>query len=81
MDKRSGAMQRRMDSHKMPAHPPLHSPVKKGIALTHSSHSLYDDASTKRKNNKKKGSGSGVKDATGAAMRACSWTQRHGVSS
>ena len=41
MDKRSGAMQSRMDSNKVGCPPAFAQPrEKKGIALTHSSHSL-----------------------------------------
>ena len=55
MDKRSGAMQSRMDSNKVGCPPAFAQPREKnGIALTHSSHSLYDYASTKRNNNKEK---------------------------
>ena len=55
MDKRSGAMQSRMDSNKVGCPPAFAQPHEKnGIALTHSSHSLYDYASMKRNNSKKK---------------------------
>ena len=54
MDNRGGAMQRRMDSHGMPAHPPLHSSAGKyEVAVTHSSHSLYDDRMPTKNNNSK----------------------------
>ena len=72
MDNHGGAMQRRMDSHGMPAHPPLHSSTGKyEVAVTHSFHSLYDyRMPTKNNNSKEKGAGAESSDSTLAEGRA-----------
>ena len=75
MDKRSGAMQSRMDSNKVGCPPAFAQPREKKESRLPTVPTASTTTHQRREIiTRKKRSGNGVKDAAGAAPRACSLT-------